>query len=103
MKNVFASIPEDLDHEFFELLLHNDKVKIERIVSMGHTSPDSGWHDQEGDEWVLVLQGAAIICFENNGDVCLGAGDHITITAHTKHRVKWTDPEIKTIWLTMHF
>ena len=101
--NIFASIPEKLDDEFFELLLQNEKVKIERIVSKGHTSPATGWHDQQRNEWVLLLKGAAIIVFEDGGELNLGEGDYVNITAHTKHNVKWTDPETETVWLAIHY
>jgi len=40
--NIFKSIPENLDNEVFDLLIQNENVKIERIVSKGHTSPASG-------------------------------------------------------------
>lgn len=102
-ENIFAGLPDNLDDEFFEVLLQNDKVKIERIVSKGHASPTTGWYDQECDEWVLLLKGAAIIVFEDGGELRLSAGDYVNITAHTKHKVKWTDPETETVWLAVHY
>jgi cupin 2 domain-containing protein len=101
--NIFESIPSNLDDEFTELLLQNEGVSIERIVSRGHASPDSGWYDQERNEWVLLLKGAAIIAFENGDEITLASGDHINIPAHRKHRVKWTDPETETFWLAVFY
>lgn len=101
--NIFESIPENLDDEIIELLVQNEKIKIERIISKGHTSPATGWHDQETDEWVLVLKGAAILAFENGRELNIETGDHVNIPAHTKHRVKWTDPDRETVWLAMHY
>ncbi|KGK00511.1 phosphoribosylaminoimidazole carboxylase ATPase subunit [Thalassotalea sp. ND16A] len=66
MINIFADIPSDLSAEVFETLASSSKVKIERIVSKGHCSPTKGWHQQECHEWVIVLQGAAILTFEDH-------------------------------------
>jgi len=61
--NIFALVPEHFEGELTDLLINNDRVQIERIISKGHTSPASGWCDQEKDEWVMVLKGSAIIVF----------------------------------------
>ena len=45
--NIFASIPENLDEEVFDLLVNGGNVKIERIISKGQASPEAGWDDQE--------------------------------------------------------
>lgn len=103
MKNLFASLPEDLSEEVFEDLVHSDSVRIERIVSQGHRSPESGWYDQDESEWVIVLQGAARLLFEGGREESLGAGDFINIPAHTRHRVSWTDPASPTIWLAVFY
>ncbi len=101
--NLFASLPECLDEEVFETLLKNDKLKIERIVSRGHASPETGWYDQQRHEWVAVLQGAALIAFDDGSEVSMKVGDFIAIPAHRKHRVAWTDPETETVWLAIHY
>jgi len=103
VKNIFEAIPDDLSAEVFENLAGNKKVKIERIISKGHSSPDSGWYDQEKNEWVLVLKGEAIISFDNKSSVCLKEGDYLNIGAHQKHQVTWTAPDITTLWLTVHY
>lgn len=102
-ENIFATIPENLNDELVELLAQNQQVKIERIISKGHTSPATGWYEQEEAEWVMVLKGSAIIAFEGDNDINLEAGDHINIPAHTKHRVKWTAPETETVWLAVYY
>jgi cupin 2 domain-containing protein len=102
-ENIFASMPANLDDESVDVLLQRESLKIERIISKGHISPDTGWYDQENDEWVLLLKGAAVINFENENDVNLVVGDYVNIPSHTKHRVKWTDPEMETIWLAVHY
>ena len=101
--NILDLIPSDLEGEVFETLLESGEVKIERIVSLGHTSPKSGWYDQDKDEWVLVLKGAATIEIEDRGKIDLVSGGYINIPAHCRHKVVWTDPKVKTIWLAIHY
>ncbi len=101
--NIFASIPSNSDDEITESLVRNKDIKIERIISKGHTSPATGWYDQETDEWVIVLKGAAVITFEDGDEVKLEAGDHTNIPANTKHKVTWTHPDIATVWLAVHY
>jgi cupin 2 domain-containing protein len=103
LQNIFECLPEDLDEEVVELLLTGDGIRIERIFSRGHTSPESGWYDQAEDEWVMVLKGAATLTLADGADLQLTVGSHISLPAHTKHRVKWTDPDTETIWLAVHF
>lgn len=103
LSNIFESIPARLDQEFFDVLAEKDNVRIERIISKGHTSPTIGWYDQQQDEWVIVLKGAAIIEFADGQAVRLGVGSHLNIPAHTKHKVKWTQADIETVWLAIHY
>lgn len=101
--NAFADIPEDLEHEVFEHLAGNDRVRIERIVSRGHRTPESDWYDQECEEWVILLRGAARLRFEDGRIVALSDGDHIHIPVHCRHKVEWTAPGVETIWLAVHY
>ena len=103
VNNLFAQIPANLDQELSEVLVDNNTVCIERIISKGHTSPPTGWYDQPKNEWVIVLKGEAIISFEDKTEVALKPGSHIDIAAHIKHRVSWTDPDNETIWLAVHY
>lgn len=64
-KNIFENIPADLREEVFEPIVDNPPVKIERILSRGQRSPESGWYDSEKDEWVIVLKGRAKLTFEH--------------------------------------
>jgi len=102
-KNIFSDIPGNMEKEVFELLAQNHAVVIERIISKGHKSPESGWYDQEKNEWVLVLKGEAILSFEDQSSVKLSEGDFINIPARKKHKVAWTDPDKETIWLAIHY
>jgi cupin 2 domain-containing protein len=103
MPNLFTDIPTDLPDELFETLAKSGSVHIERIISQGHASPAEGWYDQDRNEWVLLVQGAARLAFEDGREVTMGPGDWLEIPAHRKHRVAWTDPEQNTIWLAMHY
>jgi cupin 2 domain-containing protein len=101
MTNIFDNIPDHLPEELFTCLHKHDKVHIERIVSKGHSTPAGQWYDQEQDEWVLVLEGQAVLAYQHE-KLTLTAGDTVFIPAHTKHRVEWTAPDINTIWLAVH-
>lgn len=102
--NIFTGIPARLPQELFTLLLDNAAVRIERIVSRGHCSADGEWYDQDGDEWVLLLQGQAGIVYGRDGGlITLNPGDYLLIPAHVRHRVDWTAPDVDTVWLAVHF
>ncbi|MCI5224264.1 MAG: cupin domain-containing protein [Candidatus Electrothrix sp. AR4] len=103
MKNIFAVLPSDPEQESFDELLRDGNVRIERIVSKGHTSPETGWYDQETNEWVLVLEGSGTILFKDDQQMTLKKGDYIHIPAHAKHKVVWTDPDEPTFWLAVHY
>ncbi|MGI9294330.1 MAG: cupin domain-containing protein [Pseudomonadales bacterium] len=103
MNSLFANIPPSLPEELFEELVANNGVKIERIVSRGHSSHADDWYDQQQSEWVMVVQGKAVIAYPDKGSVTLVAGDYVTIAAHELHRVDWTSPDEDTIWLAVHY
>ncbi len=103
MNNVLQDIPQNLDQEVLDILLQHKNVTIERIVSKGHSSPESGWYDQIQNEWVIVLKGEGILSFESEPDIHLKPGEHINIPAHKKHKVKWTKPDVETIWLAVFY
>ncbi len=102
MTNIFADIPKALPEELFTSLLKRDSVHIERIVSKGHSTPPEQWYDQAWDEWVIMLEGQAVLVYEDLSTLPLSAGDYVLIPAHTKHRVEWTVPDINTVWLAVH-
>ena len=100
--NLFADLPKQLPNELPTALLESGNVRIERIVSQGHTSPEGFWYDQDQHEWVIVLKGAAKLRFEDE-IVEMKPGDFINIPAHKQHRVEWTTPDEPTIWLAVHY
>lgn len=103
VNNIFESLPDDLRSEAIEELVQNGNIRIERIVSRGHSTEQSQWYDQAQDEWVMVLKGEAIIVLEDNTEHHMVPGSYLTLPAHTRHRVNWTKPETETIWLAVHY
>ena len=102
--NLLDNIPSDLPDELFTTLLQADAVRVERIVSQGHASAPGFWYDQEQHEWVVVLEGRTVIEFEGEPrPVELRRGSYLNIPAHARHRVAWTDPSQKTVWLAIHY
>ena len=105
MGNIFSRVPADLPDELFEDLVVAGAVRIERIISEAHSSPPGFWYDQEKSEWVVLLRGSAGLLFEGaeQQTIILKPGNWINIPAHQKHRVEWTEPNEKTIWLAVHY
>lgn len=102
--NILADIPVQLPEELFTSLLQNEQLQIERIVSRGHASAKDEWYDQDYNEWLILLQGEAVLELSGQSELkTLQAGDYFLIPAHCKHRVEWTDPDRNSIWLTIHF
>ncbi|WP_373035120.1 cupin domain-containing protein [Sulfurimonas sp.] len=101
--NIFSNIPAEIQKELFEDIISKDGLRIERIVSKGHTTTEFEWYDQTSDEWVILLKGEAVLEFEDAPDVKLQAGDYLNIPAHTKHRVSWTKPDEESVWLAIHY
>ena len=99
--NLF-DLPEPLpdDEEFTELLRSKD-VRIERIVSSGQTTPADEWYDQDEDEWVVLIQGEAILEYENGEKLRLSTGDHVLLPARRRHRVAYTSAQPPCIWIAV--
>src|SRR5262245_2910039 len=103
LTNLFADIPAHMPQELIQPLLGSPGVRIERIISLGHASPEGFWYDQDADEWVVLLEGAARLTIEGEGPIDLRPGSFLNIPAHQRHRVEWTDPGQPTIWLAVHY
>ncbi len=101
--NVYT-LPEGVSGqgEFVEHLAEGDDILIERILSIGHTTPEGDWYDQERDEWVVLLRGSAKLLFEDGSEAHLREGDALCIPAHRKHRVTFTSSKPPCIWLAVH-
>ena len=98
--NLFTALPPPGGGEIFQTLFASPGCRVECIVSHGHASAPGDWYDQDGDEWVVLLAGDAVLRFERGGDVALKAGDWIAIPAHSRHRVESTSADA--LWLAVH-
>ena len=99
--NLF-DLPDPLpDNEEFTELLRSKALRIEKIVSSGQTTPAGRWYDQDEDEWVALIQGEAVLEYENGEKLRLSAGDHILLPAHCRHRVAYTSTNPPCIWLAV--
>jgi cupin 2 domain-containing protein len=103
--NLFRGVPDELADELVQRLpLQSSQLRLERIVSHGQATPPGQWYDQPAHEWVLLLAGSAGLRFEGDDRVhILKPGDYLDIPAHCRHRVEWTHPTVKTVWLAVHY
>jgi len=105
-QNLYKNIPFELPEELVEHLAGREDLRIERMVSDGHASPEGFWYDQKEHEWVLLAAGAAVLSIEKEGGierVELHPGDYLMIPAHQRHRVESTSRTEKTIWLAVFY
>lgn len=102
--NIFAGLPAAKKREVFQILARGKGFRIERIVSRGQATPQGRWLCSKTAEWVIVLRGRASLRFQGSRkSLDLEAGGHVLIPAHARHRVEWTHPRQKTVWLAVHF
>ncbi|HIV86232.1 MAG TPA: cupin domain-containing protein [Candidatus Monoglobus merdigallinarum] len=86
LENIFIRPNFRPEKELVEILAESASVRIEKIVSDGHTS---GWYDQDENEFVCLLTGTAELelCGGEQNIVTLRPGDCILIEKHRRHRV----------------
>ncbi|MGA8382168.1 MAG: cupin [Stellaceae bacterium] len=102
--NLLSPLPDARAGEIVDILLGRPGVRIERIVSLGQASPPGFWYDQEEGEWVVLLAGAARLRFADEAEPRrLDPGDFIDIAPHRRHRIDWTDPATRTLWLGVFY
>lgn len=95
--NLFDHTLPEQGHELLTELLGHKNVTINRIVS--NSLENGKWYDQDEDEWLVLLEGEAVLAFEK-GEKHLRQGEILFIPAHQRHRVKTTSQ--KALWLTVH-
>ena len=95
------NLPElPLPEELTTVLAENGNVRIERIISTGQATD---WYDQTETEFVVLLEGNAVIEFENKKSVALSKGDTLLIQPHERHRVSHTSSEPPCVWLCVFY
>jgi cupin 2 domain-containing protein len=99
--NLLSPLPDARAGEVFEDILKRPGCRIERIVSLGQTTPPDRPYRQPHDEWVLLLTGGAVVEVAGTATT-LTPGDHLLIPADAEHRVTFTDPSRPTVWLAVH-
>lgn len=101
--NLFT-MPHDClaESESFERLHSTESVLIERIVSCGHRTAEGEWYDQAHDEWVALLQGEAVLAYEDGSETRMERGDWLLIPARRRHRVAFTSASPACVWLAVH-
>lgn len=104
MENFFA-VPAAVrvpggEEYFAPLLVGQNGLRVERIVSWGHVTPEDAWYDQDTDEWVLLVAGQARLAFADGREVSLAAGEQLFLPRGLRHRVVYTSAPC--IWLAIH-
>ena len=100
IRNIY-DLPElPLPEELTTILAQSGNIRVERIVSTGQVSD---WYDQAETEFVVLLQGSAVIEFENDKTVSLSKGDTVLIEPHERHRVSFTSTEPPCVWLCVFY
>jgi len=90
--------------ERFDELARGEGVRVERIVSLAAASAPGHWDDQETEEWVLLVSGAARLEEEDPPRTLeLAPGDWVRIPAGCRHRVAWTAEDGPTVWVAVHY
>ena len=92
--------PLPLTEEVTTILAENEHIRIERIISIGQISD---WYDQAETEFVVLLNGNAIIEYENGTSIEMLKGDTLLIPPHERHRVSYTSSEPPCVWLCMFY
>lgn len=100
--DMLADIRAGQAGELLETLVSGPAARIERIVSTGQASPPGFWYDQDEDEFVLLLTGAAGVRIEGERDTRrMAPGQWLHLPAHCRHRVEWTQADPPTVWLAV--
>ena len=98
--NIFDLPMFPLPKELTTVLHESKNIRIERIISTGQVS---NWYDQTETEFVVLLDGNAVIEYENNKTVTLSKGDTLLIRPHERHRVSFTSSDPPCIWLCVFY
>ena len=97
MHNIYDLKRPKIGQEEIKPLFKTDTVLINQILS--HQLERSAWYQQKEDEWLVLIEGEAVLEFENKM-IHLKRGDTLLIPAQQRHRVLKTSTDA--LWLTVH-
>lgn len=104
VKNIFKDLPSATMEEVFETIVDKKGVRIERITSLGQATPKGEWLKDKKNEWVILIKGKAKLTFRDTKKVVtMNPGDHLFIASGVSHRVDWTSPKEKSVWVAVIF
>jgi cupin 2 domain-containing protein len=95
--NLHVDAAPPAEGERFDVLLSHRGLTIERIVSTSKIA--SQLYVQEQDEWVVLLQGEALLDV-NGAQVPLKSGDYLFLPSRTPHTVLRVSDGA--MWLAVH-
>ena len=98
--NIYEMPPLPLAEEVTTILTENENIRIERIIS---TEQVSDWYDQDQTEFVILLEGNAIIEYVNGERIVMSKGDTLLIKPHERHKVSFTSNNPPCIWLCVFY
>ena len=98
--NIFDLPPLPLPEEWTTVLAQNGNIRIERIISTGQISD---WYDQTETEFVVLLEGSAVIEYSAQKSIALSKGDTLLIEPHERHRVAFTSSNPPCVWLCIFY
>ena len=101
MDNIFniIKLPEKTEDESTDILKENSNIKIERIISTGQVTDGM---IQNREEYVILVQGNAVIEFEDRKSE-LKEGDTIIIRKEERHKVSYTSENPCCIWICIFY
>ncbi len=103
-RNLFVPPAGRWTDEVTETLLQTAGFRLERIFTTGQVTPEDQWYDSPRAEWVVLLSGAARLQLEDESRrIEMRPGDYVLIPPHCRHRVAWTDPDLPSVWLALHY
>ena len=98
--NIYEMPPLPLSEEVTTILTENENIRIERIISTGQVSD---WYEQDETEFVVLLEGNAVIEYENDKSIKMSKGDTLLIKPYERHRVSFTSSEPPCVWLCIFY
>ena len=98
--NIYEMPTLPLTEEVTTILTENENIRIERIISTGQVSD---WYDQDETEFIILLEGNAMIEYENGKSVTMSRGDMLLINPHERHRVSYTSSSPPCVWLCVFY